>query len=703
VSVSTKTDPGVSGKHDRYPGPRSFIDDEVDQRLFFGREQEVDHLLHRIRSVRLLVLFGKSGLGKTSLLQAGLYPRLRARGLLPVPVRLNQPNITPIQAVFEALRATCSVHGVEYETRETDGLWEFFKATDLWRADVLQTPVLVFDQFEEIFTLQSDRIRSGLAGQLGELAGRGLPIRMRPRVQAGERYNDTPPDVKIILSLREEYVGALEDLVPDVPGIFEQRFRLAPLHRDLARRAVVEPAAMDDLDIFNTRPFRYSDGALDTIMEFLVNRQGEVEPFQLQIVCRHAEQQIALRAQGGDRDGQVDETLLGGPKAMEKLLKNFYRSAIRELAFWSQRSRARNLCEFGLLSPSGHRISVEKGQIHKQYKVSDRSLNTLTQARLVRKESRPGLEGFYYELSHDSVARAVSRSRRFRVPTRFKVAVAVLAIILLIAASLWQERVDRRIVAVQDELLREQSTLQYSHEKLSREGLKNPEMVVIPGGKFQMGDIRSEEDEQPVHAVSIHRRFAVSRYEITFEQYDQFASATGRKLPADQGWGRGRRPVINVSWQDARDYAVWLSQSSGKRYRLPSEAEWEYAARSGGKDEMWAGTSNGRELGDYAWYAKTSGGKTQEVGTKKPNSLGLYDMSGNVWELVEDCWHQNYEGAPSDGSAWLRGAGGDCDRRMVRGGSWSNVPELLRSSSRTRDYIVVYRSTVGFRLAQDLE
>ena len=453
MSESAISNPGGSGKYDRYPGPRSFIDNEVDQRLFFGREQEIDHLLHRIRAIRLLVLFGKSGLGKTSLLQAGLYPRLRERGLLPIPVRLNQPNIEPVQAVFQALRATCRAHGVEYEPRETEGLWEFFKATDLWSGDVLQTPVLVFDQFEEIFTLQSGSVRMTLASQLGELAARGLPTRIRQGLRAGERHNDTPPDVKIILSLREEYVGALEDLVPNVPGIFEQRFRLAPLNRELARRAVIEPAAMDDAAIFNTRPFRYSDGALDAIMDFLANRQGEVEPFQLQIFCRHAEQQIALRSQGGDRDGQIDESVLGGRKAMEKLLEHFYRSAILVLASWRQRSRARNLCELGLLSPSGHRVSVEQGQIHKQYKVSDRSLNTLTQARLVRKESRPGLEGFYYELSHDRVASAVNRSRRFRVPTKFKIAAGLLGMIFLVAAGLYQERVRREIVDVQRPLV----------------------------------------------------------------------------------------------------------------------------------------------------------------------------------------------------------------------------------------------------------
>ena len=207
-------------------------------------------------------------------------------------------------------------------------------------------------------------------------------------------------------------------------------------------------------------------------------------------------------------------------------------------------------------------------------------------------------------------------------------------------------------------------------------------MVLIPTGEFMMGspDGQGDTDEHPAHKVRFSKPYAIARYETTFEEYDRFAKATGRRLPDDNGWGRGRRPVINVSWQDAKDYAAWLSQETGKPYRLPTEAEWEYAARSGGHRDIWAGTSEESELKHYAVYGAK---QTEPVGGKKPNGLGLSDMSGNVWEWVEDCWHGTYQGAPKDGTAWGQAGGGDCGLRVVCGGSWYFVPGSLRASYRS--------------------
>jgi formylglycine-generating enzyme required for sulfatase activity len=254
---------------------------------------------------------------------------------------------------------------------------------------------------------------------------------------------------------------------------------------------------------------------------------------------------------------------------------------------------------------------------------------------------------------------------------------------------------------------REDSVREYE-SKLKRieERIKEgPEMVVIPAGSFQMGDIQGggDKDEVPVRTVKIQKAFAISRYEVTFEEYDRFATATGRQLPHDEGWGRDRRPVINVSWQDAVEYAKWLPGQTGKRYRLPTEAEWEYAARAGTMtvywwgNEMRSGMANCDGCGSQ-WDNK----QTSPVGSFKPNPLGLYDKAGNVWEWVEDCWHNNYNGAPTNGSSWRKENDGDCSQRVIRGGSWLDGVVVLRVSNRGSTKADIGSSLIGFRLAHDI-
>jgi formylglycine-generating enzyme required for sulfatase activity len=236
-----------------------------------------------------------------------------------------------------------------------------------------------------------------------------------------------------------------------------------------------------------------------------------------------------------------------------------------------------------------------------------------------------------------------------------------------------------------------------------KSGRDGPEMVVVPAGKFRMGDIQGKglTDEQPVHEVHLRRPFAVSRYEITFEQYDEFAKATGHGLPEDEGFGRGRRPVIRVSWNDAVDYAEWLSQQTGKHYRLPTEAQWEYAARAGTETAYWWGNEMKPGIANcIGCGSRWDGKQTAPVGSFKPNPFGLYDTAGNVLEWVQDCWHDNYQWAPSDGSAWEKEHNGDCDGRVRRGGSYiGNV----RSSSRGLFRAGARFRALGFRLVREIE
>ncbi|MBE9530592.1 MAG: SUMF1/EgtB/PvdO family nonheme iron enzyme [Proteobacteria bacterium] len=236
-----------------------------------------------------------------------------------------------------------------------------------------------------------------------------------------------------------------------------------------------------------------------------------------------------------------------------------------------------------------------------------------------------------------------------------------------------------------------------------KDGSKGPEMVVIPKGKFRMGDIQGNgcENEKPVHQINIKRSFALSRYPLTFDDYDVFVKDKGMERPDDEGWGRGNRPVINVSWEDAVAYVQWLSNETGKVYRLPSEAEWEYAVRVGAETAYWWGdevgvnNANCDESG-----SKWSGKQTSPVDAFKANPLGLYDMSGNVWEWMQDNYYENYHGAPVDGSVWEDGGG--THLLVLRGGSWSDFPANVRSAFRTGFFPAFRSVTIGFRLALDL-
>jgi formylglycine-generating enzyme required for sulfatase activity len=231
-----------------------------------------------------------------------------------------------------------------------------------------------------------------------------------------------------------------------------------------------------------------------------------------------------------------------------------------------------------------------------------------------------------------------------------------------------------------------------------------PTLVVVPAGKFTMGSPESEEgrsdNEGPQREVTIAKPFAVSKTEVTFAEWDTCVAAGACLKAPDNAWGRDDRPVINVSWEDAKQYAAWLSRIIGKDYRLLTEAEWEYAARAGSSARFTFGESE-EQLDQYAWYSKNSDGKTQPVAKKKANAFGLHDMHGNVFEWVEDTSHRNYNGAPTDGSAWLQG--GDDSRRVVRGGGWYLDPQFLRAAYRYSANTSGSRNAgIGFRLARTL-
>ncbi len=231
-----------------------------------------------------------------------------------------------------------------------------------------------------------------------------------------------------------------------------------------------------------------------------------------------------------------------------------------------------------------------------------------------------------------------------------------------------------------------------------KDGSLGPEMVIVPAGKFNMGSNKGGEDsEKPIHEVTIAYDFSVGKYPVTFEEYDRFCEAIGREKPSDSSWGRGKRPVINVNWNDAKAYCQWLSEQTGKKYRLLTEAEWEYACRAGSTGKYCFG-NDVNQLKNYGWYDNNSGSQTHPVGEKKPNAWGLYDMHGNVWEWCEDLWHSDYQGAPTDGSAWV--SGGTSDTHPLRGGSWYSYGAGLRCASRLGGFTTSGSFDGGLRLSR---
>jgi formylglycine-generating enzyme required for sulfatase activity/class 3 adenylate cyclase len=222
--------------------------------------------------------------------------------------------------------------------------------------------------------------------------------------------------------------------------------------------------------------------------------------------------------------------------------------------------------------------------------------------------------------------------------------------------------------------------------------VREPELVSLQGGGFAMGS-NEDASEKPIHRVTI-KPFAIGKYPITVREWNECAAAKACGFAAT---GKDDAPVTNVSWSDAKQYVAWLTEVTRKAYRLPSEAEWEFAARGGTQTKYWwgdqlqPGMANCKDCGDAA-----AAEQPVKVGNYKPNPFGLYDMGGGIDQWVEDCWHRNYQGAPTDGSPWM---GGDCSSHVIRSGSWKNDVRYVRPANRDKYDTDVRYPTHGFRIA----
>lgn len=411
----------------RYPGSRSFQDTDLDRKLFFGRDAEKDELLHLILAEKLVVLFAKSGMGKTSLLNAGVLQPLREQGFLPCTIRFNDPAFTPLQTVFTGMKDQLTgLQGIEFRPGPETSLWEYFKTAEFWSADdTLLTPALILDQFEDFFDFHATETRRAYITQLADL----VKGRMPHTIKDAALYTDIPPDVKIVIALREDYVGQLDELSRDIPEILDNRFRLTALQRQYAHEAIVQPAQVQDEHI-TTPKFSYAPDAINAILDFLCTRKerdktiatDEVEPFQLQLLCQHLETKVQQQ-----QKQTVQQSDLGGEKGMQKVLQNFYDRQIKRIAA-GKRRRVRKLCEKGLLSRSNRRLSLEEEDITRRFKVKKPLLNDLVNNRLLRAEPRVG--SVYYELCHDTMVAPIRKSSaRHKLKTRATTLICLLVVL----------------------------------------------------------------------------------------------------------------------------------------------------------------------------------------------------------------------------------------------------------------------------------
>lgn len=472
----------------RYPGLNPFNDSEEDRSLFFGRNYEKEFLFHSILVNELFVLFGKSGIGKTSVINVGLMEQLRKENYLPIYIRFNVENTTPLNTIYTTIEKYIKEKNIkkkkvnDHLTSETESLWQYFKTFSFAYDGQSFTPVLILDQFEEFFTKHSWLDRGVFVQQLADVVMNRMPRYLHDSFINKDNLPDreSPPNVKIVISIREEFLGSLEEMAQSIPHILHNRYRLMPLTRKQAKEAIVEPAMLEQKERFKTKKFLYEPKMLNTMLDFLCEQKkvvniadekdgksndkkdgqsiikklisyvkkiwdyvkeiwvyiqhifthpekkpdtmitDKVEPFQLQLLCRHIEQKIEQKIEQNEikeTDDKIDVTSNNIDEAeMEKVMKKFYDELVKKLSLSNkEKKKVREFCEEGLICDK-HRVSLSIVQIknNKKYKnkISKKILDEMVDKRLLRSESRVG--SVYYELCHDSFVNPILASRSER-------------------------------------------------------------------------------------------------------------------------------------------------------------------------------------------------------------------------------------------------------------------------------------------------
>ena len=782
-----------------FPGLASFGDDDADAALFYGRSRELAETLEELRKMRAerdlrpFVILGASGAGKSSLLKAGIIPRLRREAPAWLPLRAFRPGVDPLLAFAELLARTLVDYGkIEAQGHIRDRLFTAWAQAEREESglsprgyaeieNVLEaegqklrgaagcenaTILISIDQAEEVVRASGD---SGAALvdylRVALVASRSswqiaLTIRTDsfPELQSDDRFQNLRArayDLRAVPVFRFESIvvepakrygvavdhGLVDALMLDAPkddalpllafalqrlwrqyaasgalkeAYYEKVGGLKGLIEDAAERALrgIEPE--NDVPMPPAPPpKRYIDLAAYTFVPALaqvnehgaaIRRVAEWDSFgaeQQELLAQFDRWRLVVR-KGGDSHGGTVEV------AHEALFREWAR--LKEW-FEPERARLETLRSVQVAAAIWERHGSDPGFLdHRGKRLAEASAlehNDVYSRRLNK------LDIDYLAECRKAELATLGRTRRVRA----SIYVLLFGIIAGLVGWINQGHLKElarwywvvrpyKVANIDPYVLAADAERALKSKDRFRECAKEcPEMIVVPAGSFMMGSpptLKGRSDnEHPQHQVTIAKPFAVSKFPLTFDEWDTCV-AMGDCAPqiGDATWGRGTRPVIYVTWDDAQRYVAWLKRMTGKPYRLLTEAEFEYATRAGTQTAYpWGDEIGNRSANCIGCGSEWDGKQTSPVGSFAPNGYGLYDMVGNVSQWVEDCYHPTYENAPTDGSAWNSG---DCALHVVRGSSWFSNPGPPRSAVRGWGAPDRRNSYLGFRIGRTL-
>jgi formylglycine-generating enzyme required for sulfatase activity len=772
-----------------------------DAGIFFGRDAPLVEVLDKLRGLReatpprLLVILGASGAGKSSVLRAGLFPRLKRedRSFLPLPVmrpeRAAISGDTGLLSALEGVFATARMPAARADLRAVvragaiklkpllQALAEKMTPMAADAGDKPKPPTLVLsiDQGEELFLTEAQDEAQPFLALLRDLV------------------KDDAPAIVAVFTIRSDNYERLQ-LAPELEGMRQDMLSLPPMPKGsyaevikgpprrlhgTARRLAVEDGLVDalladieaggakdalpllaftlerlygeyhsggDLKLAHYEALGRVKGSIEAAVEHAL-KEADADP----TIPRDRTARLALLRRGLipwlcgiDPDTGAPRRRVAGLSEIPAEARLLIQHLVEQRLLATDVNRETGeatiepahealLRQWGLLegwlSEDAGLLAVLDGvkRASRDWAANNLSRTWLSHQadRLAAAEhllARPDLGANLDPTDRAYIAacrKAETDTKRGRRLLQGAIYVLLTGIIVGLIGWINQAAIREQVnwyTAMQPYMYGKVRpyVLSAAAERALKPGVifkecveDCPRMIVIPPGSVVMGSPPTEkgrsDNEGPQHPVNINYRFAVSETELTFADWDACVAVGGCPEVSDSGWGRGSQPVVNVTWQDAEQYAAWFSRMTGRSYRLLSEAEWEYAARAGTQTVYYWGDEVGVNNANCNGCGSEWDGKQPSPAKSFPaNKFGLYDMLGNVWEWVQDCYHPNYDGAPSDGNAWRTG---DCRNRVVRGGSWVGLVLAARPRSAYRDWRPLDSRTygLGFRLARTLE